>query len=119
MKREILHSLRHVNLETGIIRYPRLTEEDFAEEQALAEAEYLSLLEREQKDKVENLIEGYFPDKGPLRRALYPKHIQFIAAGGKHEPTANCPEDCEGKPHRERCVLAGNRVGKVTWAPTR
>jgi len=110
--KESLHTLRHVNPENGMIRYPRLTETDFAEEQAVAESEYLALLEREQKDKVENLISGYFPDKGPLRRALYPKHIQFITAGGKHTPMPYCPEDCEGKPHRERCVLAGNRIGK-------
>lgn len=106
-----LYTVRHVS-EDGVVRYPRLTEEDFAEEQDEAEAEYLALLEREQKDKVENLAASYFPDKGPFRRELYPKHIEFIHAGGKHEPMSYCPEDCEGKPHRERCVLAGNRCGK-------
>lgn len=43
-------------------------------------------------------LRGYFPDTGPYRRELYPKHMQFIAAG---------------KTHRERCFLAANRVGKT------
>lgn len=25
----------------------------------------------------------------------------------------SCPEDCDGSPHRERCFMAGNRVGKT------
>lgn len=40
-----------------------------------------------------------YPDEGPLRRELYPKHLQFFRAG--HE-------------HQERCMMAANRVGK-TW----
>lgn len=43
-------------------------------------------------------IETYFPDTGPLRRELYPKHIQFFDAGLNH---------------RERLMLAANRVGKT------
>jgi phage terminase large subunit-like protein len=39
-----------------------------------------------------------YPDEGPLRRELYPKHIQFFAAG---------------KEHRERAAICGNRVGKT------
>lgn len=38
-----------------------------------------------------------FPDVGPLRRELYPKHIEFFRSGAEH---------------RERCFLAANRVGK-------
>lgn len=48
-----------------------------------------------------------FPDTGPYRRELYPKHLQFLAAG---------------RDHRLRAFMAGNRVGKslcgaaeVTW----
>jgi hypothetical protein len=37
----------------------------------------------------------YFPDSGPLRRELYVKHCEFFAAGAKH---------------RERLMLAANRV---------
>lgn len=40
----------------------------------------------------------YYPDTGPLRRELYAKHLAFFAAG---------------KQHRERAVMAGNRVGKT------
>ena len=39
-----------------------------------------------------------FPDTGPYRRELYPKHLRFFAAG---------------KYHTERCFLAANRVGKT------
>lgn len=55
----------------------------------------------------------YFPPTGPLRRELYPRHMEFFAAGGVHEPLPSCPEDCDGSPHRDRCVLAANRVGKT------
>lgn len=56
-----------------------------------------------------------FPEKGPFRRDLYPKHLQFFAAGGQHEPMPGCcPVDCDGSPHRERCWIAANRVGKTT-----
>lgn len=40
----------------------------------------------------------YYPETGPLRRELYPKHLAFFAAGVQH---------------RERCCMAGNRVGKT------
>ena len=43
-------------------------------------------------------IQTYFPDTGPLRRELYPKHIEFFH---------------HGKSHRERLMLAANRVGKT------
>lgn len=42
-------------------------------------------------------IRRYFPDDGPLRRGLYPKHLAFFAAGARH---------------RVRAFIAGNRVGK-------
>lgn len=40
----------------------------------------------------------YYPETGPLRRELYPKHLEFFAAG---------------KIHRERAAMAANRVGKT------
>lgn len=43
-------------------------------------------------------IDRYFPEEGPLRRELYPKHCEFFEAG---------------QDHRERLMLAGNRVGKT------
>ena len=41
---------------------------------------------------------SYYPDTGPLRRELYPKQMEFFAAGLEHH---------------ERCAMAGNRVGKT------
>jgi phage terminase large subunit-like protein len=40
----------------------------------------------------------YYPEGGPLRRELYAKHMAFFEAG---------------RTHRERCMLAANRVGKT------
>lgn len=41
---------------------------------------------------------NYYPDTGPLRRELYPKHMAFFAAGVQH---------------KERAAVAANRVGKT------
>ena len=40
----------------------------------------------------------YYPDSGPFRRNLYPKHIAFFAAG---------------KRYQQRLMMAANRVGKT------
>ena len=40
----------------------------------------------------------YFPDTGPLRRELYPRHIEHFDAGSTH---------------RQRLMMAANRVGKT------
>lgn len=61
----------------------------------------------------ERKLYSYFPDDGPLRRELYPRHMEFFAAGGRHERLPSCPSDCDGTPHRERLMLAANRVGKT------
>ena len=39
-----------------------------------------------------------FPDEGPLRRELYPKHLEFFKSGAIH---------------RERLFMAANRAGKT------
>src|SRR5262249_52446921 len=39
-----------------------------------------------------------FPDSGPFCRELYPKHLEFFAAGAKY---------------KERLFMAANRVGKT------
>lgn len=49
------------------------------------------------------LIETMFPDEGPLRRGLYPKHLEFFNGG---------------RDHRERVFMAANRVGKTVAAGT-
>lgn len=43
-------------------------------------------------------IDSMYPDAGPLRRELYPKHMEFFRAGATY---------------RERCAMAANRVGKT------
>lgn len=58
----------------------------------------MSLLEERAKRVEGRKLWTYYPDDGPLRRALYPKHLAFFAAG---------------RAHRERAVMAGNRVGKT------
>jgi phage terminase large subunit-like protein len=50
------------------------------------------------RDPRHNRILEQFPDEGPFRRELYPKHMEFFAAG---------------KDEMERCFMAGNRVGKT------
>lgn len=40
--------------------------------------------------------------------------MQFFAAGGNHVPDPMwCAEGCDGSPHRDRLMLAANRVGKT------
>lgn len=47
------------------------------------------------------MIEKYYPEEGKLSRHAYPKHMQFFKAGTEH---------------RERCMMAANRVGKTDAA---
>jgi phage terminase large subunit-like protein len=56
------------------------------------------ILEELSRRKRENLFSSFYPDEGPLRRELYPKHLQFFEAGNIH---------------RERAFVAGNRTGKT------
>lgn len=44
---------------------------------------------------------SYYPDEGPLRRELYPRHMEFFEAGANY---------------RERCFMAANRIGKTEGA---
>lgn len=46
-----------------------------------------------------NRSRGYFPDRGRLRRELYPKHLEFFEAG---------------RSRRARGLISGNQVGKST-----
>jgi phage terminase large subunit-like protein len=61
--------------------------------------ELLSLLEEREQVLRETKLFQLYPDTGPLRRALYPKHQEFFRAGLQH---------------MERACIAANRVGK-TW----
>lgn len=60
--------------------------------------ELLELLEEKARRKSRNKIDGYYPDEGPLRRELYPKHMEFFEAGATY---------------RERCAMCANRIGKT------
>ena len=60
-------------------------------------AEVLRLLELERELTRRNKLDSYYPDAGPLRRDLYPKHMEFFRAG---------------LDHRERALIAANRIGK-------
>lgn len=58
---------------------------------------HLPELEAELRRRDQYKIKRYFPDTGPYRRELYPKHMEFFASGLEH---------------RERLLIAANRVGK-------
>jgi phage terminase large subunit-like protein len=55
-------------------------------------------LEARRRSRQRRKIDTYFPDTGPHRRSLYPKHLEFFRAGAEH---------------RERAFVAGNRCGKT------
>lgn len=63
--------------------------------------ELVALLEESERRQRQRLIDGMFPDAGPLRRELYPKHREFFRAGATN---------------RERVFMAANRVGKTVSA---
>ena len=65
----------------------------------LAEQERLTLLLQEEiRDQSRKKFYSRFPDTGPLRRDLYPKHMELFTAGLLY---------------RERAFMAANRVGKT------
>lgn len=70
----------------------KLREAVVLSDQIVAMAEALA------KKKARQKIRTYFPDRGPLRRELYQKHLEFFRAGAVH---------------RQRGVLAANRIGKT------
>ena len=59
--------------------------------------ELLTLLEEKARRASRRKLFTIYPDEGPLRRELYPKHLEFFAAGATY---------------RERCFMAANRIGK-------
>lgn len=63
--------------------------------------ELLELLEEKRRRESRRKLFTYYPDEGPLRRELYPKHMEFFGAG---------------RDYRERCFLAANRIGKTEGA---
>jgi phage terminase large subunit-like protein len=63
--------------------------------------ELLQLLEEKERRKRMHPYTKYFSEAGPLRRELYPKHMQFFAAG---------------RDYIERLFMAANRIGKTEGA---
>jgi len=63
--------------------------------------ELVKLLEEKTRRDNSRKLYTYYPDEGPLRRELYPKHLEFFKAG---------------KDYRERGFVAANRIGKTEGA---
>lgn len=76
---------------------PNSTNRQIIKELNPSEMLTLDILERIKARKAQNHIKSLFPDKGPLRRELYVKHMEFFRAG---------------KLHDERLLLTSNRFGK-------
>lgn len=55
------------------------------------------LMEEERRRSKGRRLFSLYPETGALRRELYPKHVEFFAAG---------------REHMERAAMAANRVGK-------
>jgi phage terminase large subunit-like protein len=58
----------------------------------------LALLEEKLRRESRRKLFTYFPDAGPLRRELYPQHLEFFRLGREVST---------------RCFMAANRVGKT------
>lgn len=60
--------------------------------------EAIQIREELERRRAGRKLTTYYPDAGPLRRELYPKHMEFFRLG---------------QTKSERLMLAGNRVGKT------
>lgn len=80
---------------TALAELSKLNPDKLDDAEVVELAKALLELDREQ-DRAQ--WQNLFPEDGPLRRELYPKHMDFFAGGSKF---------------RERLFLAGNRVGKT------
>lgn len=77
----------------------RIGVEKFVEQLPEDEVEgFLQQLWQLEEQEKYGRFKSLFPDTGPLRRELYRKHMEFFKAGATY---------------RERCFMAGNRVGKT------
>jgi phage terminase large subunit-like protein len=83
------------------IEFLNLTEDQIAALPPLELAKLLAVVDAEQKVQSQTLLYRLFPETGPLSRHKYPKHLEFFAAGAKHQ---------------ERAFIAANRVGKTVAA---
>lgn len=67
-------------------------------EEEKAKLALLEALEEKEKYLKFHKMETFFPDGGPFSRHLYPKHMEFMAAG---------------KNYLQRAIIAANRTGKT------
>lgn len=74
----------------------------------------LSELERRRRMR---MLQTMFPDTGPLRRELYPKHLEFFRSLAP-KSTGAAAGDGQITRASERVFMAGNRVGKTMAAGT-
>ena len=81
--------------------FANLTEAQIAALPPLELAKLVAFIDAESKIQSQTLLYRLFPETGPLRRELYPKHMEFFAAGAHHQ---------------ERAFIAANRVGKTMGA---
>lgn len=63
--------------------------------------EFIQLFEELERRRKRRKLFSYFPELGPVRRELYPKHLKFFEAGARK---------------RERLFMAANRIGKTESA---
>ena len=65
--------------------------------------ELLELLEQKEAAVRYSRVDTLFPDTGPYRRELYPKHVEFMNAGARYS---------------QRAFVAANRTGKTLTGAT-
>lgn len=71
---------------------------ELARKQHQGKLELLQLLQEKERRVSRRKLFTYFPDEGPLRRELYPQHMEFFRLGAEY---------------KTRGFMAGNRVGKT------
>lgn len=74
--------------------------DDLSHQELVKLAEIFHVLDDRKKYDKQSFL---FPDTGPFRRELYPKHLMFFEAGSKY---------------KERAMIAGNRTGKTYVSAT-
>lgn len=80
--------------------------------------ELSGLLEELQRRQRMRMLQTMFPDTGPLRRELYPKHLEFFRSLAPKAFGTPPGEKTEIARASERIFMAGNRVGKTMAAGT-
>lgn len=73
--------------------------------------ELLELLEAKEQAVKYNKIDTLFPNKGPYRRELYPKHVGFMNASAQHSQLAFVAANRTGKTLTGACLMAYHLTG--------